>query len=52
MALKGEICKAFCEGIEVSNFDGGIAVSTPYRDRSGDKISVYALGPLVAHTVW
>jgi hypothetical protein len=45
MELKAAICKAFCEGVEVSTFGGGLAISTPYRNRMGDKIGVYALGP-------
>ncbi len=43
MALKDDICKAFCEGVSVTPFRKGFAISTPYLDRFGDRISMYAL---------
>ncbi len=42
--LKRGICEAFCAGVEVKPFAGGLAIGTPYLDRSGDRIGVYALG--------
>ncbi|MBA3449322.1 MAG: DUF1828 domain-containing protein [Pseudaminobacter sp.] len=45
MVLKERICEAFCEGVQVSTFKGGIAISTSYLNASGDRIGVYALGP-------
>jgi len=43
MELKKEICRAFCDGVEVSFFRGGMAVSTPYYNSFGDKIGMYVL---------
>lgn len=43
--MKKEICRAFCDGVEVSYFKGGIAVSTAYLNHLGDKIGLYVLGP-------
>ncbi|RWH28310.1 DUF1828 domain-containing protein [Mesorhizobium sp.] len=45
MVLKERICEAFCEGVQVSTFKGGLAVSTSYLNAAGDRIGVYALGP-------
>lgn len=45
MNLKKEICAAFCQDVDVSHFNGGIAVSMPYRNYLGDKIGLYVLGP-------
>lgn len=45
MELKKEICRAFCDGVQVSPFKGGIAISTPYANYLGDKIGMYVLGP-------
>ncbi len=45
MVLKERICKAFCEGVQVSTFKGGIAISTSYLNAAGDRIGIYALGP-------
>ena len=46
MVVKEQICRAFCENVQVTAFDGGFAVSTPYQNfLSGDRIGIYALGP-------
>ncbi|MCD1645697.1 DUF1828 domain-containing protein [Aurantimonas coralicida] len=49
MSLKQRICQAFCEGVEVRPFDGGMGISTLYVDRFGDRIGMYALGPTGGH---
>lgn len=43
-SLKERICQAFCESVEITDFDGGFAISTPYLDESGDRIGMYAVG--------
>ncbi len=43
VTLKEEICNAFCSDIVLSEFDGGYAIGTPYSNRAGDKIGIYAL---------
>lgn len=45
MGLKQQICQAFCQGVEVSTFKGGLAISTHYMNRVGDRIGMYAMGP-------
>jgi hypothetical protein len=45
MELKKRICEAFCEGVQVSRFRGGVAVSTSYLNATGDRLGVYAMGP-------
>ena len=45
MVLKERICEAFCEGVQVASFKGGIAVSTSYLNGMGDRVGIYALGP-------
>ncbi|QIG70445.1 DUF1828 domain-containing protein [Rhizobium phage RHph_N28_2] len=44
MSLKKEICAAFCQDVEVSHFNGGIAVSMPYSNYLGEKIGLYVIG--------
>ncbi len=41
--LKTAICDAFCSRIAVSEFEGGYAIGTPYKNRSGDNIGIYAV---------
>ncbi len=46
MALKEQICRAFCENVHVTAFKGGLAIGTPYKNFvTGDPIGIYALGP-------
>jgi hypothetical protein len=46
MGLKEQICRAFCENVQVTAFSGGMAISTPYQNfTSGDAIGIYVLGP-------
>ncbi|MER8851417.1 DUF1828 domain-containing protein [Mesorhizobium australicum] len=46
MGLKDQLCRAFCENVQVTAFSGGMAVGTPYQNFiSGDPIGIYALGP-------
>lgn len=41
MQLEKELCAAFCGGLEVHPISTGYAVSTAFRDNSGDRISFY-----------
>src|ERR1017187_361572 len=41
--LRDGICEAFCSEVEIAEFSGGLAIGTPYFNRSGDKIGIYAL---------
>jgi hypothetical protein len=41
--LKQEICRVFCSDIAVSEFDGGYAIGTPYSNRVGDNVGIYAI---------
>lgn len=44
--MKEQICRAFCENVQVTAFSGGVAIGTPYQNFiSGDPIGIYALGP-------
>ncbi len=46
MELKEKICRAFCENVQVTAFEGGLAIGTPYQNfATGDRIGIYALGP-------
>lgn len=45
MVLKERICEAFCEGVQVATFKGGLAVSTSHLNVMGDRLGVYAMGP-------
>ncbi len=45
VSLKEQICDAFCAGVEVRDFEGGLAIGTPYIDKAGDPIGAYAIGP-------
>ncbi|MHC2488922.1 hypothetical protein ACVII0_002714 [Sinorhizobium meliloti] len=45
MSLKKDICSAFCHDVEVSHFNGGIAVSMPYSNYLGEKVGLYVIGP-------
>lgn len=42
--LKHLICKAFCEEVDVSLFEGGFAVGTPFFGKDGDRLGLYVLG--------
>ena len=41
--LKEDICEAFCSTIQISEFEGGYAIGTPYANRAGDNIGIYAV---------
>jgi len=43
MELKKEICKAFCDSVEVTPFHGGLAVGTSWKHHFGDRIGMYVL---------
>src|SRR5688572_4317652 len=45
MAMKDEICQAFCSDLRVLQTETGYAISTPYEDASGEPIGFYAVGP-------
>lgn len=39
--LSKKLCSAFCSGVTVSPLASGYAISSPFQDASGDKISFY-----------
>lgn len=41
MKIEEALCRAFCDGIEVSEVPVGLAVSTPFEDTSGERIGFY-----------
>lgn len=41
IAFEKELCAAFCGGLEVHAVSAGYAVSTAFRDNSGDRITFY-----------
>jgi hypothetical protein len=41
MKIEEALCRAFCDGITVSEVPAGLAVSTPFEDTSGERISFY-----------
>jgi len=43
--LKKRICEAFCASVEAKRFNNGLAIGTPYSNRSGDRVGMYAIGP-------
>lgn len=45
MSMKEEICRAFCNDLQVRQTGTGYAISTPYEDVSGEPIGFYAVGP-------
>ncbi len=42
--LKELICQAFCAEVEAKAIQNGYAVATPYENRMGDRIGIYAIG--------
>jgi len=43
--MKAELCKAFCDQIEVRTVDAGLAVGTSFPGINGDPIGFYVIGP-------
>lgn len=43
-SLKSRMCAAFCEEVEARPISNGYAIATPYQNRMGDRIGVYAIG--------
>ena len=41
MKIEEALCRAFCDGITVSEIPAGLAVSTPFEDTSGERIGFY-----------
>jgi hypothetical protein len=41
MKIEEALCRAFCDGITVSEVPTGLAVSTPFEDTSGERIGFY-----------
>lgn len=41
MKIEEALCRAFCDGITVSEVPAGLAVSTPFEDTSGERIGFY-----------
>ena len=42
--LKSRMCEAFCAEVDARAIANGYAVATPYQNRMGDTIGVYAIG--------
>lgn len=43
--MKEELCKAFCQDLEVVNVPAGLAVGTGFQKSDGDHIGFYIIGP-------
>ena len=43
--MKEELCRAFCDGLTVTEVPAGLAVGTPFRRPDGDTIGFYVVGP-------
>ena len=43
--MKDELCKAFCDELEITQVPAGIAVRTTFVDSEGDHIGFYVVGP-------
>jgi hypothetical protein len=43
--MKDELCKAFCDQIEIRTVDAGLAVGTSFPGINGDPIGFYVIGP-------
>lgn len=41
MKIEEALCRAFCDGISVSEVPAGLAVSTPFENTSGERIGFY-----------
>lgn len=41
MKIEEALCRAFCDGITVSDVPAGLAVSTPFEDTAGERIGFY-----------
>ena len=44
VGLKKAICDVFCSETQISEFEGGFAVGTPYTGKDGDRIGLYIVG--------
>ena len=42
-SLKERICAAFCEDVQAKPISNGYAIATPYKNRMGDRIGIYAI---------
>lgn len=49
--MKQEICKAFCDSVEVAELPGGLGISSKLFSLYGDPAGIYAIGPDV-HGLW
>ena len=43
--MKEELCKAFCQDLEVVKVPAGLAVGTVFQKSDGDHIEFYIIGP-------
>jgi hypothetical protein len=43
MRIEEALCRAFCDGITVSEVPAGLAVSTPFEDTAGERIGFYLI---------
>ena len=43
--MKEELCKAFCQDLEVVKVPAGLAVGTGFQKSDGDHIGFYIIGP-------
>jgi hypothetical protein len=43
--MKDELCKAFCDQIEIRTVEAGLAVGTNFSGLNGDPIGFYVIGP-------
>lgn len=49
--LSDKLCKAFCGGISVNPVASGYAISSPFEDASGDRISFYLAPSYDGYTI-
>lgn len=49
--LSDKLCKAFCSGISVNPVATGYAISSPFEDASGDRISFYLAPTYDGYTI-
>ena len=43
--MKDELCKAFCQDLEIVKVPAGLAVGTEFQKSDGDHIGFYIIGP-------
>ena len=43
--MKEELCKAFCQDLEVVKVPAGLAIGTGFQKSDGDRIGFYIVGP-------